>query len=205
MAVESEKERLLKRLHEHDPIWHVQLTLLAVIFLQVSLPDRFSAGPRFGLPILEVLLLILLSATDRRNSLVRNVLSRINVVAVLVLLALGNMYGLQRLSHDLLVGGKISNGHELIRTSINIYLTNIIVFALIYWMMDGGGREKRGNDNLKNRDFLFTQMSAKEFAPPSWLPAFGDYLALSGTTALAFGPTDTLPTRRPVRRSVGSS
>lgn len=193
MAYQLNKEHLLKRLNQDDPIWHVQATILAVIILQVTLPDRFSVGPRFGLPILETILLLLLNRTARRTLVVKNILRRVNSVSVLVLIGLGNMYALQRLSHDLLVGGRISNGHALIRAAINIYLTNIVVFALLYWEIDGGGPSKRTARSPKERDFVFAQMTLKDFVHPSWRPSFVDYLALSGTNALAFSPTDTLP------------
>jgi len=191
-----DKYKLRERAYEHDPIWHVQLIILLAIGLQISLPDRFSAGPRFALPILETILLLSLTTSSRRIRVVRGFITRINTLLVLFLIGIGNIYALQRLSHDLLIGGKISNGHELIRTSINIYLTNVIVFALLYWELDGGGPGKRSQENLRERDFLFTQMTNKEFAPVGWLPTFIDYFALSGTNALAFSPTDTLPLSR---------
>jgi hypothetical protein len=190
------KEETIKQLNEDDPIWHVQLTILAVIILQISLPDRFSVGPRYVLPFLEVVLLALLSSTTKRTAVVKSISRRVNSISVLVLMAVGNTYALQRLSHDLLVGGRISNGHELIRVAINIYLTNIVIFALLYWELDGGGRLKRTIQNSKNRDFVFAQMTMQEFVSPNWRPSFVDYLALSGTNALAFSPTDTMPITR---------
>ncbi|MDB5160844.1 MAG: hypothetical protein JWO96_224 [Candidatus Saccharibacteria bacterium] len=196
MSLQARQNQLLKHLNKDDPIWHIQAIILAVIILQVSLPDRFSVGPRFGLPVLELLLLILLSATTRRTAVVKNILRRVNTVSVLIIIGLGNIYALQRLSHDLLVGGRISNGHELIRAAINIYLTNVVVFALLYWEIDGGGPAKRSADNIKRRDFVFAQMTLKEFVPAGWRPSFIDYLALSGTNALAFSPTDTMPITR---------
>lgn len=186
-------ENFKKQFSGDDPIWHVQITILAVIILQLSLPDRFSVGPRFGLPFLEVILLAFLSSTTKRTVLVQSIIRRVNSVSVLILIGLGNMYALQRLSHDLLVGGRISNGHELIRAAINIYLTNVVVFALLYWEIDGGGPVKRRHNLNKNKDFIFAQMTLKEFVPAHWTPKFIDYLALSGTNALAFSPTDTMP------------
>jgi hypothetical protein len=143
------KEETIKQLNEDDPIWHVQLTILAVIILQISLPDRFSVGPRYVLPFLEVVLLALLSSTTKRTAVVKS-----------------------------------------------IYLTNIVIFALLYWELDGGGRLKRTIQNPKNRDFVFAQMTMQEFVSPNWRPSFVDYLALSGTNALAFSPTDTMPITR---------
>lgn len=196
MSYQSKKNQLFSELTQTDSIWHVQATILAVIILQLSLPDRFSVGPRYGVPFLEIVLLALLNTTTRRTLIVKSILRRVNSVSVLILIGLGNMYALQRLSHDLLVGGKISNGHELIRAAINIYLTNIVVFALLYWEIDGGGPISRMSGSIKKRDFVFSQMTLKEFVPAGWRPSFIDYLALSGTNALAFSPTDTMPITR---------
>ncbi|OVE79137.1 hypothetical protein BVY00_01100 [bacterium G20] len=144
-------ESINAKIHQKDPIWHVQLTLLAALILQITLPDKFVAGPRYVLPFLEAVLLLSLLATTQRVALLKSVLRRINIIGLIALISVANIYALQRLSHELLVGGKVSNGHALIRAAINIYLTNIIVFALLYWEIDGGGPLKRTWDNLRNR------------------------------------------------------
>lgn len=187
---------LYQKLSSRDPIWHVQLTILLAIVLQLTLPINFIAGPRYVLPVLELILLLALSATSKRIMLVRSVTSKINTRLLLLLIGLGNIYSLQQLSHELLIGKKITNGHALILTGINIYLTNMIVFALLYWEIDGGGVHKRHPAQKKGRDFLFMQMSANEYAEENWVPTFLDYLALSGNTSLAFSPTDTMPLTR---------
>ncbi len=189
-------ESINAKIHQKDPIWHIQLTILVALILQITLPDKFVAGPRYVLPFLEGLLLLSLLATSQRVALLKSVLRRINIVGLIALISIANIYALQRLSHELLIGGKVSNGHALIRAAINIYLTNIIVFALLYWEIDGGGPLKRAWDNLRNRDFLFPQMTSPEFAPKNWVPRFVDYLYLSATNALAFSPTDTMPLSR---------
>jgi hypothetical protein len=75
------------------------------------------------------------------------------------------------------VGGRISNGHELILAAMNIYITNVIIFGLLYWEMDGGGPGQR----------LAPQMAAPKLAPKDWMPT---------TNATAFSPTDTMPLTR---------
>lgn len=192
----SVSDEIYQKLSSRDPIWHVQLIILLAIVLQLTLPVKFVAGPRYVLPALELILLLALSATSKRIILVRSVVSKVNTRLLLLLIGLGNIYSLQQLSHDLLVGRKITNGHALILTGINIYLTNIIVFALLYWEIDGGGVHKRLPGQKKGRDFLFTQMTASDFVEENWVPTFLDYLALSGNTSLAFSPTDTMPLTR---------
>ncbi len=180
--------------HNRDPVWHVELIVLAVIVLQLVLPDHFVFGGRWLLPALEVLLALLLLATTPQEKVFRSLKRRINVVLLLAAIALGNVYALTRVAGQLLQQGRISNGRELILTAVNIYLTNIIVFALLYWEMDAGGPGHRRAAGDAERDFLFPQSSISGLQ--SWHPTSIDYLYVSSTNATAFSPTDTLPLSR---------
>lgn len=194
--LDKEEKVLLEKLRQNDPLWHVQLIILLAIILQLTLPFKFVAGPRYVLPILEGILLFSLLATAQKLRVFMPVLRRINAVGLIFLISIANIYALQRLSHELLLGGKVSNGHSLIRAAINIYLTNIIVFGLLYWEIDGGGPLKRTWDKVRHRDFLFPQMADPKLAPREWIPGFIDYLYVSATNATAFSPTDTMPLTR---------
>ncbi len=179
-----------------DPIWHVQLTVLFALLLQLTLPDKFVAGPRFVLPILEAFLVVSLYVTSKKIDLGNALLRKFNSITLIVLIALANVYALQRLAHTLLIGGKVEDGHGLILAAVNIFLTNIIVFALLYWETDAGGPIKRLVTDIRERDFSFPQMQNPELAPLKWMPNFVDYLYLSATNATAFSPTDTMPLTR---------
>ena len=80
---------------------------------------------------------------------------KFNSVTIIVLNTIANVYALQRLAHELLIGSKVSDGHGLILAAINIFLTNIIVFLLLYWEIDAGGPIKRLTSSLRERDFSF--------------------------------------------------
>lgn len=180
--------------HDRDPVWHVELIVLAVIVLQVLLPDRFVIGIHWLLPALEAILTLLLLATTPKQKVFRSVARSINVILLLIAIGLGNLYALLRVANQLLQHSRISNGHELILTAINIYLTNIIVFALLYWEMDAGGPGQRHLAGDLERDFLFPQSSIP--AMEGWRPTSVDYLYVSSTNATAFSPTDTMPLSR---------
>jgi hypothetical protein len=179
-----------------DPIWHVQITLLIALLLQLFLPDKFVAGPRFALPILEALLVVSLLLTTRKKLTTNTLLRKANTITLIVFIGIANIYALQRLAHILLEGGKVADGRGLILTAINIFLTNVIVFSLLYWELDAGGPVVRNIHNLRDRDFSFPQMQNPELAPKDWLPNFIDYLYVSLTNATAFSPTDTMPLSR---------
>lgn len=189
---------------ESDPIWHVQLTIVLALILQLLLPDKFVAGPRFVLPILEFFLVLSLFVTTKKMFFTNLLMRKVNSLTLIVSIGLANIYALQRLAHILLVGGKINDGHGLIITAMNIFFTNIIVFGLMYWEMDGGGPARRTANTLRERDLSYPQMQNTELAPIGWTPNFIDYLYVSLTNATAFSPTDTMPLTRLAKLLMGT-
>lgn len=195
---------LTNKLYKYDPIWQVQLVVVIAILLQVLLPNEFRPEPRWILPALEVILLLALIFTTPREAIYESKVRRINSVALIALISLANIYSLAKVVNDLLAGGRISNGRGLIMAAINIFITNVIIFALWYWEVDGGGPGRRRKEPAKNRDFLFPQMGTPHAAPEGWEPTFLDYLYVSVTNATAFSPTDTLPLTRRVKALMGT-
>lgn len=179
-----------------DPIWHVQIAMVVAVGLQIIIPNNFSLGPRFALPVIELLLMLALGFTTPRERIFHSVTRRLNVLLLLFIAGMANAYGLGQVADQLLKGGRLSNGRALILTALNIYLTNIIIFALAYWEMDGGGPGERLAVEKHEQDFLFPQHQHESYRHPQWLPTFVDYLYVSSTNAMAFSPTDTMPLSR---------
>lgn len=187
----------LKNRHPlHDPVWPVQLAMLVAIALELALPDNFSAGTRYAIPTAELLLLIALSFTTPHKRIFRSITRRVNVLLLIVLTSAANAYSLAVITHKLLLGGHLSDGRALILASINIFLTNIIIFGLWYWEMDGGGPGERMRIPKYEQDFLFPQHHNEDYKHPDWKPNFIDYLYVSSTNAMTFGPADTKPLTR---------
>jgi len=181
---------------EHEPIWHVQATMLAAIVLQLLLPDRYVFGSRYLLVGIEALLLIAMSFTTPKERIFQSISRRINVFSLIVLTGVANGYSLVEVARQLLQNGQVNNGRELILTAVNIYLTNIIIFGLWYWEMDAGGPGQRACAAKHEQDFLFPQNQNEDFKHPLWRPTFIDYLYVSSTNGMAFSPTDTMPLSR---------
>jgi len=76
--------------------------------------------------------------------------------------------------------------------ALTIYVTNIFMFALWFWEMDGSGPDHRVA-NERRRDFLFSQMIHSGVAQEGWLPGFMDYMYLSTTNVTNFASADTIP------------
>jgi hypothetical protein len=92
--------------------------------------------------------------------------------------------------------GAPSGATELLFTGLILWIMNVLVFGLVYWALDGGGPEVRAGDGPIVRDFVFPQHDDPTNAPKEWRPAFGDYLYVGFTGAIAFGPTDAMPYSR---------
>lgn len=186
---------ILRNKHRaYDPTWHVQAIMLITALLQLLLPNKFVFGVRWLLPALEIVLVAVLQTTTPKDKVFESLARRVNVVLLIGVTALGNVYALWGVADRLLQSGVVQDGRSLIVAAINIYLTNIVIFALLYWEMDGGGPGHRRVAANVERDFLFPQSQVSALA--EWHPTFIDYLYVSSTNATAFSPTDTMPLSR---------
>ncbi|HSW37114.1 MAG TPA: hypothetical protein VLG37_01955 [Candidatus Saccharimonadales bacterium] len=181
---------------QNEPVWHLQLTMLVAIGLQLALPDRFVIGSRHLITAIEALLLVALSFTTPKEKVFKSLSRRINVFSLLGLMGATNIYALVGVVRRLLQTGLAHSGRDLVLVGINIYITNIIIFALWYWEMDAGGPGERAQTDKHAHDFLFPQNQHENYKHPDWQPTFIDYLYVSSTNAMAFSPTDTMPLSR---------
>jgi hypothetical protein len=170
----------------------VQLTILAAIALQLLLPQKLSAGPRWLIPSLEGALLVGMFFATPRELEGEHPVRRAVAIGLTAFVSAANVYSLAALTHFLL-HGHVSSGQELIVSGVLIWLTNFLIFGLWYWELDRGGPGKRAEGNDGPPDFLFPQMSDDTIEPRHWRPRFIDYLYVSMTNATAFSPTDTMP------------
>ncbi len=166
--------------------------MLFAIALQLLLPKRLTAGPRWLLPALEAVLLVGLAFASPREVEHAHRGRRLAAVGLTALVSAANITSLALLSHELLHHGS-PNGRELIVSGALIWLTNVLIFGLWYWQTDRGGPGRRAAGEDGPPDLLFPQMSDDRIQPVNWRPQFIDYLYVSLTNALALSPTDTMP------------
>lgn len=178
--------------------------VIVAILLYAVLPSAMQVGPRFVIPALELALFIpLVLANPRRMSRQNRLLRRLSISLVL-LIALSNLAALVLLIHSL-VSGEATAGGQLLAAAGQVWLTNVLVFALAFWELDRGGPVSRfrvKRPNLPSADFRFPQdedhdaiaeVARRSSAKAGWLPGFVDYLYVSITNSSAFSPTDTMP------------
>jgi uncharacterized membrane protein len=166
--------------------------VLAAVVLYVTLPDRYTLGPGWLFPVLELAMLVALATAVPVRHSRETKLHRAASIALIGVVNVANVASLVLLITSLLRGGP-AQGEPLIFAAMQIWLTNVIVFGLWYWELDRGGPGARCAESHREPDFLFPQMTTPAAAPARWNPQFVDYLYLAFTNATAFSPTDTMP------------
>ena len=171
------------------PHWPAIIAILADACLYLALPPALSVGPRWLLLAVVVFLLIPIVIAHWRGNMA--------ITRVLTLVANGVITAAMIASLAFLIEGLPKHreaSEALLRSAVGLWLTNILVFALWYWRLDGGGPHERARPKgMLNSAFLFPQMlqSVGGKAQSDWSPEFVDYLFLAFNTSTAFSPTDT--------------
>jgi len=189
------------------------------IVLYATLPSALIVGPRLVIPVLGVLLLVPLALASRKaEPSPAFAFQRKLAIALILLIAIVNTVSLVLLVSKI-ISGEATDGGPLLLAALQIWLTNVISFALIFWEIDRGGpmsRARRPRSELPQADFRFPQDedhgAIREVAIGSsdksdWRPGFVDYLYVSLTNSSAFSPTDTMPlsTRTKILMGIESS
>jgi hypothetical protein len=188
-----------------EPRWHASIAIMGAMALYITLPPRLIIGPIWAAPLLILLVLVPLSVLAPR----RHLGTRRTRIWSILLIAIVNFFNLA--SVLLLVAGffrpekaALHTAATLLRTGLQIWLTNVLVFGLWYWELDGDGPDARAHavsaTAFTNADFLFPQMqmsivggATPSCISPRWKPQFYDYLYLSFTNSTAFSPADVMP------------
>jgi uncharacterized membrane protein len=190
-----------------DDRLQARLAVIAGILLYLLLPPKLTIGPIWLAPALAGALLIPLVAL-RPTKMAESRFVHWISIAVIAILNFFNIASVVLLVFDLLdphaKNHAAVSALELLKYGALIWMTNVLVFALWFWEVDGLGpidryRHASAND-FEEPDFLFPQMSIDRSRirgiPENWKPMFIDYLYLSFTNALAVSPTDTMPLTR---------
>jgi hypothetical protein len=204
-------KRTVRSMQDHEthwrrePRWQAATAVVAAMALYITLPPRLIIGPVWLAPLLTLVILIPLMVLAPRRSLETR---RIRFWGI-ILIAIVNFFNLA--SVLLLVAGffhpekaKLQSAAMILRSGLQIWLTNILVFGLWFWELDANGPDARARAGAatesRNVDFLFPQMQMAGRSLPcidaEWKPQFYDYLYLAFTNSTAFSPTDVMPLSR---------
>src|SRR6478736_4043827 len=139
--------------------WPAVIGLLIALGLYAMLPSAFLPGLRYtvvavGLAMLIPLLLLNPHRLQKETRWSKNL-----ATGQALLLVAANGVALVQLIILLTTSGK-SDGPTILLAALQIWVTNIIAFALVFWEMDRGGPVSRRHADRKDMpaaDFRFPQ------------------------------------------------
>jgi hypothetical protein len=176
------------------PRWAAILGALAFGIIYAALPDHVTIVPGWLPLALEAVLLLPLVFAGIIKRPLRHVFARILGFALLAIVTITLMGGVLLFVGTLTAGKNLYTPTALLRTAALLWVANVLVFALWYWEIDGGGPRARHLQDYKAADFMFPQQT--DGNPDRWVPHFFDYLFVAFTGATALSPTDTFPLTR---------
>src|SRR5438876_2660616 len=163
--------------------------ILLTGLLYLVLPPNVIIGPNWLLLVVEVVFVVplvidFMTAWDLPHT-ARRMLVLVPLGVSTLALVVGVALFILTLPTD-------KHATNLLRAAALLWSFNILVFALWYWEVDGGGPWERHRSGHRATDFLFPQQAAGEH----WAPHFLDYLFVAFTAATALSPADTYPLTR---------
>ena len=175
-----------------EPRWQAILAVLAVAGIYLALPSSLIVGPYWFLPaIIAVSLAPTIVAHRKGRHSLNHVLGILNN-SIITIALIGSVVLLVRT-----LPSKAEAPLRLLESGAALWITNVIVFALWYWRLDGGGpTEREKQHEFGSHSFLFPQMQIERSergrydVSEHWHPRFIDYLFIALTQSSTFGPTD---------------
>jgi hypothetical protein len=191
-------------LSDGESRWPAAFATIVAIGLYAALPDDLLIGPRYVIPLLELIILGVVIVENPIRMTKRTRRGRIATLVLTFLIMASNLMSLVLLLHHL-IGSGSSQGGALLLAALQVWLTNVIVFGLAFWELDRGGPVVRWHvdrQSLPAADFRFPQdedhdaiveVAKGSAAKSGWLPRYVDYAYVSLSNSSAFSPTDTMP------------
>ncbi|WP_043669185.1 DUF1345 domain-containing protein [Clavibacter michiganensis] len=186
-----------------EPRWPAGVGVLVAVVLYGIAPTAVPPGVRIAVVLIAVALLVPLVALNPRRLARETAWSRGLGLALGGLLLVANQVSLVVLVVALVDASEA--GPELLLTALQVWTTNVLAFALVYWELDRGGpvaRRSHARAALAPADFRFPQdedagavseVARRSSERADWVPGFVDYAYFSLTNSMAYSPTDVMP------------
>lgn len=183
--------------------WPAFAAVLVIIVGQARLASSLQLRPVWLLPGLAAVLL-LVSIGFYISPAEPGKLERAISIGLASVLVIANAGSLVMLVRGVFLGSALSSA-DLLADGVVLWVVNVLVFAIVYWELDGGGPEERLEHRREHPDLVFPQQQADQehLTRADWQPSFGDYLFVALTNGTAFSPTDTMPYTKRAKLAMG--
>ncbi len=181
---------------QYEHRWPVLVITTVALCLYLVLPDSITFFPTWVVPVVGAITIIPLILMNPTRLDSETTWSRRVGIGFAVGLALVNQVYIVFIILQLVDGS--ADGPSVLLTTFEIWIINVVAFALVYWQLDLGGpvqRRVEGPADTAQQDFRFPQQDNSQNIGP-WHAEFFDYAYFSLTNMMAFSPTDVMPLTR---------
>lgn len=179
------------------------IAIVGILVLYAFLPQDLLGSIRYVVIALVLVLLIPVVILNPHHLSRETRWSRLLTLGLAIIITVTNQVTLVLLV-GILVGGS-HQGPELLLAALEVWGTNVLGFALLFWELDRGGpvaRHRVAHKDMRPADFRFPQdedhdaideVARRSSQKSGWVPQYVDYLYFSLSNSMAFSPTDTMP------------
>ncbi len=201
------------RTAEPEYRWPAVVALLGALALYAFLPNGLVGGQRFVVVAAGVAFLVAISIVNPHRLTRQPRWYRWVSVGFALLLVFVNQVAL------VIIVTKLVGGHhdapELLLAALQVWVANVIGFALLYWELDRGGpivRTALARSELPPADLRFPQdedhdaveeVAARASSVVDWTPRFVDYFYTSLSNTMAFSASDAVPLSQRIKLLMG--
>jgi hypothetical protein len=181
----------------------VSVAIIGILVLYAFLPQDLLGNIRYVVIGLVLVLLIPVVVLNPRRLSRETAWSRWLTLGLAIVITITNQITLVLLIGVLVAG--THQGPELLLAALEVWGTNVLGFALLFWELDRGGpvaRHRLEREALRPADFRFPQdedhdaiaeVAVRSSQKSGWVPQYIDYFYFSLSNSMAFSPTDTMP------------
>ena len=186
-----------------DSRWPAFAAAIVIVVGQSLLASRLQLRPVWLLPGTAAVLLVA-SVGFYLSPSKPGRLARLVSVGLAAVLVIANVGSFVLLARAVFLGSTLTPT-DLLASGVSLWVVNVLVFAIVYWELDGGGPEARLERRHEFPDLVFPQQQAdqQKLTRGGWEPSFGDYLYVALTNGTAFSPTDTMPYTKRAKLAMG--
>lgn len=193
LSTQKTKRRVENEEKLRTPRWTVAIGAIALGVFYAALTGQRTFGPSWLPLVLEIALILPIVVAWMIGRPLPHIAIRTLGLCLLGVVTLALVSGIVLLVITL----PHTNGvqaRSLLRDAALLWVSNVLVFGLWYWEIDGGGPVKRHLAGHQAADFMFPQQA--DGNTQGWIPHFLDYVFVAFTSATALSPTDTYPLTR---------
>ncbi|WP_307852484.1 DUF1345 domain-containing protein [Glaciihabitans sp. dw_435] len=172
--------------------WPEITAILLILALYTFLPGTIQIFPVWLVPAIGLAAALPLVMLNPHRLTKETRWSRWLSIGLAIVLTLINQVYVVMIIRELLHGN--ANGPAVLLTVLQVWVSNVIAFALVNWQLDKGGpiqRRVEGSHDRATIDFRFPQDG--DDTKPAWQPSYFDYAYFSLSNMMAFSPTDVMP------------